>query len=57
MSAPYGNEKRPTKEELENRFEEAERAIKEGRTLGPFKTASAAMRALNQRARRARHSR
>jgi len=44
------------KVELEKRFEEAERAVKEGRVLGPFKTASAAMRALNQRARRARRS-
>jgi len=39
------------KVELEKRFEAAERAVKEGRVLGPFKTASAAMRALNQRAR------
>lgn len=39
------------KVELEKRFEAAERAVKEGRVLGPFKTAGAAMRALKQRAR------
>lgn len=41
----------PRKVDLKKRFEAAERAVKEGRVLGPFKTASAAMSALNQRAR------
>lgn len=41
----------PKKVDLAKRFEAAERAVKEGRVLGPFKTASAAMRALKQRAR------
>jgi AbrB family looped-hinge helix DNA binding protein len=37
--------------DLTKRFEAAERAVKEGRVLGPFTTASAAMRALKHRAR------
>lgn len=37
--------------DLTKRFEAAERAVKEGRVLGPFTTASAAVRALKHRAR------
>jgi len=42
------------KVDVDQRFEESMAAYKDGRYLGPFKTASAAMRALKQRARRAR---
>jgi AbrB family looped-hinge helix DNA binding protein len=42
--------------DLDKRFEESMAAYKEGRYLGPFKTASAAVRALKQQARRARRS-
>ncbi len=47
-------ELRPKKVDLKKRFEEAERAVKEGRVLGPFLTASAAMRTLKRRARAGR---
>ena len=36
---------------VRRRLEAAEADVKAGRTLGPFKTASAAMRALKQKAR------
>ncbi len=39
------------KVEIDNRIEAAVADVKAGRVLGPFKTASAAMRALNKRAR------
>jgi len=39
------------KVDLKKRLEAAEADVKAGRTLGPFKTASAAMRALKQKAR------
>jgi len=39
------------KVELDRRLGEAEADYKAGRTIGPFKTASATMRALKQRAR------
>lgn len=39
------------KVDLDKRLEAAEAAYREGRYLGPFKTASAAMRALKRRAR------
>ena len=41
----------PREVDLDKRFEAAERAVKEGRVLGPFKTTGAAMRALNKQAR------
>ena len=41
----------PKKVELKKRFEAAERAAKEGRVLGPFTSASAAMRAVKRHAR------
>jgi len=43
---------RPRKVALKKRFEETERAVKEGRVLGPFTSSIAAMRAL-ERERRA----
>ncbi len=45
------------KVELDKRLEAAEADVKAGRVQGPFKTASATMRALKPRARRARRSR
>ena len=39
------------KVELDRRLEDAVADVKAGRVMGPFKTASAAMRALKQRAR------
>ena len=41
----------PKKVDLKKRFEAAERAVKEGRVLGPFTSASAAMRAVKRHAR------
>ena len=38
------------KVDLDKRFEAAEADVKAGRTVGPFKTARAAMSALNKRA-------
>jgi AbrB family looped-hinge helix DNA binding protein len=38
------------KVDLDKRFEAAEADVKAGRTVGPFKTARAAMNALNKRA-------
>ena len=46
----------PKKVDLKKRFEAAERAVKEGRVLGPFTSASAAMRAVKRHATRARRS-
>ena len=45
------------KVELDRRLQAAVADVKAGRVLGPFKTASAAMRALKQRARHARRPR
>ncbi len=45
------------KVELDRRLEAAMADVKAGRVLGPFKTASATMRALKQQARRARRPR
>jgi AbrB family looped-hinge helix DNA binding protein len=45
------------KVELDKRLEAAVADVKAGRVLGPFKTASATMRALKQQARRARRPR
>ena len=44
------------KVELDKRLEAAEADVKAGRVHGPYKTASAAVRALKKRARRARRS-
>ena len=44
------------KTDWKKRFEAAEQAVKEGRTLGPFASAGATMRAVKRYARRARHS-
>jgi len=41
----------PKNVDIRKRLEAAEADVKAGRTLGPFKTASAAMRALKQKAR------
>ncbi len=44
------------KVDVKQRLAAAERAVKEGRVLGPFKTANAAMRAIKRYGRaRARH--
>jgi len=43
----------PKKVNLKKQLEESEAAVKEGRVLGPFKTAGAAMKAVKAYARRA----
>jgi len=42
----------PKKLDLKKQLEESEAAVKAGRVLGPFKTAGAAMKAVNAYARR-----
>jgi len=44
---------RPTLEQLRKDIEESKAAVKGGRVLGPFKSAGAAMKAVNAYARRA----
>jgi AbrB family looped-hinge helix DNA binding protein len=44
---------RPTLEQLKKDIEESKAAVKAGRVLGPFKSAGAAMKAVNAYARRA----
>ena len=46
----------PKTVDIKKRFEAAERAVKDGRVLGPFTSASAAMRAVKRHAKRARRS-